>query len=301
MLINGICPVLVTPMNKDRRPSEEGTHKLVKFLIESEVSGLWMLGSASEDMNISREDRINLIKWVSQEVDGRIPIISGTGLMNIPEILEFIEDIKDCNLAGVHALYMDHKQSEGNMIREMTNLADMSPVPIWLYNNRHRGRAITPRIILELRDHDNIQGVKIGGNAISDLVNAAMHKTEKFQVIGAGGGGQCFTMLSLGCQGHTASDASCWPEEYVELFRLFETGNILAARELQFRLVKLNKNIGNSAKMDNGEFSAEEKYILSLRGICEEYVNQSYRCLTANEKEKVRNALTEYGFLWAPQ
>ena len=147
MLINGICPVLVTPMGKDFRPDKRSTQRLVSFLIESGVAGLWMLGSASEDVNISRSDRINLIKWVSQEVKGRIPIISGAGLVNVTEILEFIQEVRDYELAGVHVLYLDHKQSEGNMIRAMIHLADKSPIPIWLYNNRHRGRAITPRII----------------------------------------------------------------------------------------------------------------------------------------------------------
>jgi 4-hydroxy-tetrahydrodipicolinate synthase len=195
---------------------------------------------------------------------------------------------------------MDHKQSEDNMIRSMSILADSSPIPIWLYNNRNRGRGITNRIIQELRNHDNIHGVKIGGNAISDLVNASMCQTDNFQVVGAGGAGQCFTMLSLGCKAHTASDASCWPEEYVKLFELYNAGDINAAREQQFRLVKLNKDKGNTAKLDNGEFSAEEKYILSIRKICNEYVNPSYRLLTDSEKQKVDRALNEYGFPWAP-
>ena len=299
MSIHGICPVMVTPMLADGTPDEASTARLVEHLIDNGAKGLWILGSASEEIHISRGDRIRLIKTVCDATAGRIPVLTGTALIGMAEILEFINEIADFGVAGVHTLYLDHKQSESHMINAIERLADSSPVPIWLYNNRNRGRAITPRIIRELRDHDNVSGVKIGGFACPDLVNAAMMQTDTFQVVGAGGAGQCFTMLCLGCTAHTASDASCWPEEYKKLFDIFDSGDLDAARNQQFKMVRLAKSFGSSAKQENGEFSAEEKYILSLRGICEEHVNPTYRTLHADEKEAVRNALKEYGFDWA--
>ena len=300
MQLHGICPVMVTPMLADGTPDEDGIHRLVDHLLDNGAVGLWILGSASEEIHITRTDRIRVIRATCTAAAGRLPVISGTGLTGINEIIEFIGEVADSSVAGIHALYLDHKQSEGHMIAEMSRLADASPVPIWLYNNRNRGRSLTPRIIRELREHRNIGGVKIGGFACTDLVNGAMMQSPDFQVVGAGGGGQCFTMLCLGCTSHTASDASCWPEEYAKLFDLFRAGDIVGARQHQFGMVRLTKGMGATAKAENGEFSAEEKYILSLRGVCDEHVNPSYRCLTDDEKAVVRAALRDYGFDWAP-
>ena len=50
---------------------------------------------------------------------------------------------------------------------------------------------------------------------------------------------------------------------------------------------------------DNGEYCAEEKFMLSLRGICDEYVNPLYKQLNSEEKNLILKALRNYGFSWA--
>ena len=140
MQLHGICPVMVTPMLADGTPDEDGILRLVNHLLDNGAVGLWILGSASEEIHITRADRIRVIRATCTAAAGRIPVISGTGLTGINEIIEFIGEVADSGVAGIHALYLDHKQSEGHMIAEMSRLADASPVPIWLYNNRNRAR-----------------------------------------------------------------------------------------------------------------------------------------------------------------
>lgn len=297
MTIDGICPVLVTPMTETGAPDEAGIDRLVRFLVDAGVGGLWVLGSAGEDIHIGRDDRIRVVEAVCAAVERRIPVIAGTGLVNVNEILAFVDRIAGFGVDGVHAIYFDQKQSEARMIAEMTRLAERSPLPVWLYHNPFRGRSVTPRVIRELRDHPNIDGMKVAGYVLTDMINAVMLQTPTFTVMGAGGG-QFFTMLTLGCTAHTASDACCWPEEFVRLYRLFRSGDVEGAREQQFRLIALNQTVPKGAKAENGETSAEDKYILSLRGICDEHVNPAYRRLTAEEKAATERALRDFGFAW---
>jgi len=296
--LTGIVPVLVTPMHRDGSPDEDGIHRLVEFLVNSGVGGLWVLGSAGEDINISWNDRVIVLKNVIAAAKNRIPVITGTGCTNVNDVLRFTEEIGGLELAGIHMLYMDPKPSDTRMIAEITRLADNCEYPIWLYHNPKRGKQVSVEVIRAVRDHENVIGMKVGGYSLSEMMQAVLHQTQTFQVMGAGGG-QFFVMLCLGCQAHTSSDSCVWPEEFIKLHALFLQGKLEEAREQQVRLIKLNNSYPRSAFRDNGESSSEEKYMLSLRGICSEYVNSSYRILTDEEKSAVRMALREYGFDWA--
>ncbi len=294
--IVGVSPVMVTPMLENGEPDEAGTHRLVDYLLKSGVGGIWAMGSASEDVNMSDEGRLSAVRWLAQANAGRVPVLFGTGLIRVDDMLRFLDKLSGLPLDGVHVLYLDPKQGDARMIAEMTRLADRSEYPVWLYHNPKRGKPVSRAVIAALRDHPNVAGMKVGGYTLSEMVTAIRMQTPTFQVIGAGGG-QMFTMFCLGAEGHTTSSASCWPEEYVKLHRLFASGDIDGARKQQFQIISLEEQL---PRTDNGEYAAEEKYVLSLRGICSEFVNVAYRCLTPDEKAKVRAALRAYGFEWAP-
>ncbi len=294
-ILKGIVPVMVTPMVESGEPDEAGIESLANYLIDRGVGGLWALGSASEDININWQGCVKTIKAISTSVNGRIPVITGTGLTTVNDILKFSDDIGGQKIDGIHVLYLDTKQGDQRMIHEMIRLADQCEYPIWLYHNPKRGKPVSLEVIKALREHPNIQGMKVGGYNLSEMIQAVMHNTPEFQVIGAGGG-QCYPMFSLGTKAHTTSDGCCWPEEFVKLHQLFESGQYVEAKEQQFKLIRLAKQL---PRTDNGEYAAEEKYILSLRGVCEDHVNASYRKLTDEEKSKVKIALKNYGFDWA--
>jgi dihydrodipicolinate synthase/N-acetylneuraminate lyase len=292
----GVAPVMVTPMQQDGEPDEAATHRLVDHLIKAGIGGIWAMGSASEDVNMSEQGRLNALRWLAQANAGRVPVLFGTGLVRIDDMLRFLDELEGLSFDGVHVLYMDPKQGDARMIAELSRLADRSEYPVWLYHNPKRGKPVSRAVITTLRDHPNIAGMKVGGYSLSEMVTAIRLQTPSFQVIGAGGG-QMFTMFCLGAEAHTTSSASCWPEEYVKLHRLFVAGDHEGARQQQFRLIALEEQL---PRTDNGEYAAEEKYILLLRGLCSEFVNTAYRCLTAEEKAKARAVVRTYGFDWAP-
>lgn len=296
-IINGIAPVLVTPMDAKGEPDPAGTKALVDLLVGAGVGGLWVLGSASEDVNMTRAQRLASARHVVAANAGRVPLLVGTGQTTMDQVLEFALELEGQDLQGIHVLFLDGKQHDSRMIANLSRLADRCPFPVWLYHNPKRGKPVSLSVIREIKHHPNVAGMKVGGYSLSDMINALMEADEGFEVLGAGGG-QFFTMLCNGANGHTGSDACCWPEEFVRAYRLFKEGKLAEAREVQFGLIRLSKSL---PRTDNGEYAAEEKYILSLRGICGEGVNPSYRTLSHDEKAGVRAALRAYGFDWAPR
>jgi dihydrodipicolinate synthase/N-acetylneuraminate lyase len=297
-MLKGIIPVLLTPMMQNGKIDEKGKESLLGFILKHNIGGLWVMGSASEDNHIKRDEKIKDIKKTASFVDGRVSIIAGTGMTNINDIIQFIDELGDIKLAGIHVLFCDTELGEKRTISEIARLADKSFYPIWLYHNPWRGRLITTNIIAELRDHPNIHGMKVGGTNILSMIKALLQQTPDFQVIGATGS-LFLTMMMLGTSAHTSSDASVFPEEFVKLHKLFVDGKFIEARELQLKLIKFSNSIPSQPDADNGEKAAEEKFILSLRGICSEYLNPAYRMLTDTEKQIIIKALKEYKFDWA--
>ncbi len=60
--LKGLIPVMVTPMLEGGSPDPEGIRSLTEFLINKGVGGLWVLGSASEDINMTLEERILVVR-----------------------------------------------------------------------------------------------------------------------------------------------------------------------------------------------------------------------------------------------
>jgi dihydrodipicolinate synthase/N-acetylneuraminate lyase len=294
-MLRGVVPVMVVPMRADGSPDRDGIHRLVNFLIEAGVGGLWVLGSASEDINMSLPDRLIVARETIVANAGRIPLVVGSGLTSIGDILDYADHLSDLQMHGLHVLPYDTKMGEARLINLVTTLADRLPFPVWMYHNPKRGRTITDLVIREVKNHPNVGGIKIGGYNLSELTQTMMHRSPSFDVIGAGGG-QFFQMLALGAQAHTTSEASVYPERFIALQRAFDGGRIDEARQMQFDMIRLSRSF---PRTENGEYCAEEKYMLSLRGVCDEHVNPLYRTLTDIEKVHIRESLVAHGFDWA--
>lgn len=293
-MLKGVIPVVVVPMTQRGEPDVDGIHRHIDFLTSAGVGGMWALGSASEDINMSFDQRLTVARATAEANRGRVPIVVGSGLTSIGDILNYADKLSDLEFHGLHVLPYDLKMGESRLIHLIEYLADRVPWPVWLYHNPKRGRPFTDAVIRAVKQHSNVGGIKIGGYNLSELTATLMHRGPDFDVVGAGGG-QMFQMLSLGSEAHTTSEASVYPEIFVELFKLFEAGNLDKARDIQLSLIRLSKSF---PRTDNGEHSAEEKYMLSLRGICDEWVNPLYRTLEEQEKRKIVESLRAFGFNW---
>ena len=293
--VKGLIPNMVTPMDEHGRPDVDSIHRLVNFLIEAGAGGIWVLGSAGEDIHIAKQDRVTVAIESINASEGRIPLIIGVGSATFYEILNFTEAISVGTFRGIHYLPYDGKMGENQLIKYLLKLADKLPCPLWLYHNPKRGRSITTNIADETKDHPNIHGIKVGGYSLTELTEMFMLRSHGFEVMGAGGG-QLYQLLCLGAKAHTTSDGCCYPEPFLSIFEAFHRGELDKAMRLQFKLIELSRRL---PRTENGEYAAEEKYILSKRDICREFVNPAYRTLTQKEKERADQALKDFGFEWA--
>jgi 4-hydroxy-tetrahydrodipicolinate synthase len=83
----------------------------------------------------------------------------------------------------------------------------------------------------------------------------------------------------------------------IAIYDLFQSGDYDAALKEQHKLIDFLDALPKGARKDNFLTAAEEKYILSLRGICQEYTTSYYRDLNEDEKNNVREAVKKYDII----
>ena len=272
-MLEGIIPVLLTPMLEDHSIDNDGVESLMRYLYTNGIGGVWALGSASEEINIGFHKKVHVAKLVdSINRQLHMKVIMGTGSISLEDHYQFIDETNECEFYGLHVLPYDTKMGMSRVINLYHKIADRSPWPVWMYHNPKRGRPFELETIKEISKHSNVGGVKIGGYNLTELTKCFMLKSKNFDVVAAGSG-QLYQCLCLGATAHTTSEGSVYPKLFQKIKELYDNGDHKAAFELQSQWIKLNSSI---QRTQNGEHCAEEKYLLSLLGICGPAVNENY-------------------------
>ena len=295
MRIQGIIPVLVSPMHEDGSPDHEGYRNLLRHLYRHPIGGLWMLGSASEDFLMSEAHRLEVTRLVSKHLDGRSPVIVGAGHPVLEATYRFFDDTADMKIAAYHLLPPDRKMKPSLAYRYCAMVADRAPKPIWLYSNEKRALKIPVEVVRDLVDHPNVAGIKAAGYDLADIVPFCMMNGEQFQAIGSGGG-HLPVFLALGAEAHTASSACSFPGAYCAVYELWQQGRLDEARQRAFAISRLIRELPHP---DNTEFCAEEKMVLELLGICRRHVHPPFRPCNEQEARQAAEVLERHGMLEA--
>jgi len=100
-MFQGSLVALVTPMKADTSLDWVALEKLVEWHIESGTQGLVAMGTTGESATLNMSEHLSVIARVVDQVNGRIPVIAGTGANSTSEALELTQgaaDAKACCL-----------------------------------------------------------------------------------------------------------------------------------------------------------------------------------------------------------
>ena len=293
--VRGIVPVVSTPLTVEEDIDVSALKRLIEFLNTKNIGGLWVLGTGSEDMNLSFAKRIQVAQAACEANGGKTPLLLGAGFFAMEDIFDFIKETKDLVFDAYHVMPYNPRLSLERLDWFYRNIADNCPRPLWMYTSGNWSKPVTPAFVAKLKPHPNIAGIKFSNRDTVAITEVAKLADEGFQVITAVAS-QLYACLSLGSKGHTSSLSCCLPEPMIEIYELYIKGeyddSLIAQRRLNIFLEELSKN----TKKDNFLQAADEKYILKLRGICSEYVTSYYRQVDEGEKERIRGLLDAYQF-----
>ncbi|WP_305908103.1 4-hydroxy-tetrahydrodipicolinate synthase [Methylomarinum sp. Ch1-1] len=161
-MIQGSIVALVTPMNEDGSVDKASLKKLVEFHIEQGTDSLVAVGTTGESATLDEDEHCDFIESVVEYVDGRMPVIAGTGANSTREAIDLTERAKQ---AGADACllvtpYYNKPTQEGLYLHHKA-VAEAVDIPQILYNVPGRTACdMLPETIGRLAKIANIVGVK---------------------------------------------------------------------------------------------------------------------------------------------
>ncbi|MBQ8599822.1 MAG: 4-hydroxy-tetrahydrodipicolinate synthase [Clostridia bacterium] len=238
-IFKGVATALVTPMNK-MGIDYENYGKLLNWQIESGINALVAAGTTGEGSTMSDKEHREMLEFTIRTVDGRVPVIAGTGSNDTAYAIELS---KFACSAGADGLLMVtpyyNKATQGGLIKSYTAVADVVDKPIILYNVPSRtGCNILPATCAKLAEHPNIAAIKEASGNISQIADTAALVKGKMDIY-SGNDDQIVPIMSLGGMGVISVLSNVFPRETVELCDRFFKGDLVGACEMQLHYLPL--------------------------------------------------------------
>lgn len=238
-IFKGVGTAIVTPMTK-MGVDYENYGRLLDWQIENGINAIVAAGTTGEGSTLSDKEHRELLDFTVARVDGRVPVIAGTGSNDTAYGIELS---KFACSAGVDGLLMVtpyyNKATQGGLIAHYTAVADAVDKPIILYNVPSRtGCNILPATAAKLAEHPNIVGLKAAGGDISQIADTAMLALDKLDIY-SGNDDQIVPIMALGGIGVISVLSNVFPKETVAICDKFFAGDIAGSRELQLRFLPM--------------------------------------------------------------
>lgn len=284
--LSGLLPVLITPLNEDRSIDSIRLKALTEHLCRQKISGLWVLGTGSEDMSLTFRQRLKVAETVSEANTNNKSIFMGAGFFSHQDSLDFISAIDGLKCDALHCMPYHPVISHERIEWIYEDLAEKSTKPIWMYFSGNWSQTLPIDKISRLAQHPNIAGVKYSSSNIINILNAAQLNNPDFQVITAVVR-TLYNCLQLGIKATTTVEACAYHNPIIEIFDLFEKGKHDEALAVQIKLNDFLDSFPKGPGKDNFLKVAESKYVLSHQGLSGETMSAPYRGLTDAEKAEI--------------
>ncbi len=235
-LFQGCGAALVTPFTHDG-VNLPALDKLIDFQMANGADALVACGTTGEPSTMSQEEQELVIARTVERVNGRIPVIAGTGGNDTKKTMALAKRAKalgaDAQLC-VTPYY--NKTTQQGLIAHYTALADEGSLPIIIYNVPSRtGLNMQPKTLAAIAKHENIIAMKEASGDIAqcaDMIRLCGRDIAFY----SGNDDVVLPAMALGFDGVISVASNIVPKQMGELVKAFLRGDIKAARNLQFTL-----------------------------------------------------------------
>jgi 4-hydroxy-2-oxoglutarate aldolase len=243
--LDGIFPPVPTPFEGGEVAHDRLVSNVEKWS-GTGIRGVVVLGSNGEYIYLSEKEKIAVVDTVVKSVPEQVSVIAGTGCESLQETIKLT---RACADKGVDAAlvvsphYYQGKMNRSALFSYYTEVADHSPIPILLYNvTKFTHINLDAALVADLSAHSNIVGIKDSSGNVSQLGEYLNMAATDFKVM-VGTAGALFGALLLGCAGGVLACANVGPRDCVKLYDLVKAGDYTAARDLQLKLLPVNKAV----------------------------------------------------------
>lgn len=238
--LRGAFTALITPMTPDGSVDYEGFRKLVRFQLESGISGLVPLGTTGETPTLDESEEDRIIDIAMAEAKGKVPVILGAGSNCTRDAVKYVKRAKDkgADYALVVTPYYNKPTDEG-IFRHFEECSKVG-IPIIVYNIAGRtGKNISTPLLARIAELANIAGVKEASGDIGqmmDVIQTIARKKPDFCVL-SGDDALTLPLVSLGGHGVISVVSNIAPRQVSSLAKAALAGDLEKAKEIHYKLL----------------------------------------------------------------
>ena len=238
--IRGCGTALVTPFSEDGTLDVDALRGLVEFQLSEGINFLVPCGTTGEAPTLEHEEYLGVVRVVTQEANGKVPVIAGAGGNNTRKICSLVQDLQSLGVQGILSVapYYNKPTQEG-LYQHFKAIAESTDLPVILYNVPSRTSSnILPETVARLAEIPNIIGIKEASGSITQQMEVLRVVPPNFRVL-SGDDAFTFPLMALGGAGVISVISNEIPRQMTHLTRLLLDGKYDEARKLNTNLLPL--------------------------------------------------------------
>ena len=292
----GILPAMITPMTKDFKVNIPALRKLIDYMIDGGVHGIFAIGTTGEFYALTNDEYREVLEVTVDHVAGRVPVYAGCNSIGTRQSIELTKIASE--VGGIDAIsvltpyFIGLTQNE--IYDHFRTIAENTDMNIILYDNAPKTHlTIKPATVAKLADIPNIVGMKDSTGDLTntaDIIGRTTRAGKDFHVM-MGRDSLIHAALCYGATGAVAAAANVAPKLCADIYNKYMAGDIKGSLEDQYNLVPLRVAFGL------GSFPTVIKEALEMVGIEAGPCAMPTGVMTAEEKEQLKKILTGMGLI----
>ncbi|MBB4817276.1 4-hydroxy-tetrahydrodipicolinate synthase [Pseudomonas alcaligenes] len=291
-MIAGSMVALVTPMDAQGQLDWASLTKLVDFHLQEGTNAIVAVGTTGESATLDVNEHIEVIRRVVDQVNGRIPVIAGTGGNSTRESVDLTAAAKG---VGADACLLVtpyyNKPTQEGLYQHFRHIAESVAIPQILYNVP--GRTVCdmlPETVERLAKISNIIGIK---EATGDLKRGqeVLDRVSKDFLVYSGDDATAVELMLMGGKGNISVTANVAPREMAELCAAAMRGDAETARAINDKLMPVHKALFIESN------PIPVKWALHEMGLMPDGIRLPLTWLSPRCHEPLRQALRQSGVL----
>lgn len=242
-----IITAMVTPFDQNENIDFQATKVLIEHLIANGTNGLVVAGTTGESPTLTIEEKKELFSYVVKVVNGRVPVIAGTGTNNTKESIELTKYAEQVGTDGIMLVtpYYNKPSQEG-LYQHFKTIAQSTSLPIMLYNIP--GRSIVNMsvdTIVQLSLIENIVAIKEASGDLDQMAAIISQTPDNFSLY-SGDDSLTLPILSIGGTGVVSVSAHIIGNEMQQMINEFFEGRVIEAAATHRHLLPIMKAMFSS-------------------------------------------------------
>jgi 4-hydroxy-tetrahydrodipicolinate synthase len=236
-----LVTAMVTPFDEKLNVDRQQTEKLVEHLLATGSTAIVVAGTTGESPTLTGQEKVDLFRHVVEIVNGRVPVIAGTGSNNTVASIELTQKAAQAGVDGVMLVVPYYnKPSQEGLYRHFKTIAESTKLPVLLYNIPGRS-VINMKAETTIRLANEVKNIFAIKEASDDLTQMAqiIEQTPDDFVLYTGDDKMTLPCMSIGAKGVISVASHVIGKEMTEMIAAFSSGDIIKASALHRKLLPI--------------------------------------------------------------